>query len=106
MSPTLEYYADELLQHRFPVNEIGEPLFDWGETTAGDVKEKTIYVKNTTHDSITLRQPRTSDEDFKIRDFPTRLKAQETGILKLEFAPGWRRVKPLDSTFSFDKIIG
>ena len=106
MNVVLEYYTDESLQRRVPVNEAGQPLFDWGEITAGQKKEKTYYIKNMTADTVTLRQPYTNDEDFKIKTFPTQLKAHQTGILKLEFFPAWNRSRPLDTSFGFDKIIG
>jgi hypothetical protein len=102
----LEYFADKYLQSPIPVNEEGQPIFDWGETIPGERKEKTFYIKNNTHDTITLRQPHTTDEDFKIKDYPTQLKGQDTSTITLEFSPRWDRTKPLDAGFDFDKIIG
>ena len=106
MTIVLEYYADELLEKRIPINESGQPMFDWGEMIPGQTKEKTYYIKNVTNDTITLRQPYTNDEDFKIKNFPTRLKGLEAGMLELEFSPPINRTKPLNSSFGFDKIIG
>lgn len=102
----LEYYTDINLKNRIPVNEIGQPIFDWGETIPGEKKEKTFYLKNLTPDVITLRQPHTSDEDFFIKDYPTRLTGNDTAPITLEFAPKWNRVKPLDASFDFEKVIG
>ena len=102
----LEYYTDELFQNRIPVNESGQPIFDWGETVPGETKTKTFYLKNLTHDIVTLRQPFVTDEDFHILDYPTQLKGLETGKVKLEFSPAWNRTKPLNAGFDFDKIIG
>ena len=103
---TLEYYTDSYLKTRIPVNEIGQPIFDWGETIPGERKEKTFHIKNNTNDTITLRQPRTTDDDFKITDYPTQLKGNETSTITLEFAPPMNRVKPLNAYFDFEKIIG
>ncbi len=102
----LEYYMDKDLTKRVPVNEIGQPLFDWGETQAGQKKEKTVYVKNTTNDRITFRQPYSNDEDFMIKDYPVYLKAQESSIMKFEYHPAWNRTTPLKSNWGFDMIIG
>lgn len=102
----LEYFADEFMKTRIPVNEIGQPIFDWGETVPGERKERTFFIKNNTHDIVTLRQPHTSDEDFFIKDYPTQLKGKDSATITLEFAPKWNRVKPLDASFDFEKVIG
>lgn len=102
----LEYFADEHLKNPIPTNESGQPVFDWGETIPGERKEKIFYIKNNTHDTITLRQPHSTDEDFKIIDYPTQLKGKEVSTIKLEFAPAWNRIIPLNAGFDFDKIIG
>ena len=102
----LEYYADKEMNHRIPINEVGQPIFDWGEAVAGEKKEQRFYIKNTTLDTITLRQPYSSDEDFRIKDYPTQLKANASALIILEFAPSWSRTRPLKSDWGFDLIIG
>ena len=102
----LEYFADEHHKVPIPVNAEGQPIFDWGETIPGEIREKTFYIRNNTYDTVTLRQPHTSDEDFKIKDYPTQLKSQEASTITLEFAPPWNRTKPLNAGFDFDKIVG
>jgi len=101
-----EYYTDKELTNRIPVSETGVPKFDWGETMPGQKKEKTFYMKNITPDRITIRQPYSSDEDFTIKDFPVTLKGKENGLITLEFAPAWSRIKPLDVNWGFDYLIG
>lgn len=103
---TLEYYTDSKMKNKIPVNEMGQPLFDWGDTVPGERREKTFYIKNTTPDTITLRQPHTNDEDFSIKDYPTQLKGYSSGVMKLEFTPAYNRIKPLNADFGFEKIIG
>lgn len=106
MKPILEYFTDKELSHRIPVNEVGMPIFDWGETIPGEKKERTFYVKNLTQDNVSLRQPYTSDEDFKIKDYPVQLKGEESSLMKLEFNPSWNRTSPLNADWGFDLIIG
>jgi len=102
----LEYYADQKLIHRIPVNESGSPIFDWGETVPGERKEKTFFVKNVTPYPVTIRQPHSYDEDFKIKDFPVHLKADQAGEVVLEFAPQRSRIKPLTADWSFEILTG
>ncbi len=104
--PVLEYYLDEGLTKRIPVNEIGQPLFDWGEVQAGQKKEKTVYIKNMTNDRVTIRQPYSKDEDFTIKYYPVTLKGQESSIMKFEYCPAWNRTTALESHWGFDLVIG
>ena len=106
MKAVLEYYLDKNLTKRVQVNEIGQPIFDWGEVIAGQRKEKTVFVKNVSNDRVSLRQPYSSDEDFKIIDFPVHLKGQESATMKFEYAPSWHRTKPLDTDWGFELVIG
>ena len=102
----VEYYLDEHLTKRLPVNELGLAIVDWGETTPGMKKERLLYIKNLTHDKLTLRQPSTEDSDMKITDFPTRLLGKEYGKVMLEFTPHLTRIKPLNTNWSFEIVIG
>ncbi len=102
----VEYYTDKHLTRRLPVNELGAPILDWGETVPGMKKERVLYVKNITHDRLTLRQPNTEDSDLSIKDFPTRLMGKEYGQVILEFAPHLTRIKPLNANWSFEIVIG
>ena len=104
--PVLEYYLDEKLTKRLAVNVTGGAMIDWGESTPGVKKERTIYVKNLTHDRIILRQPYTEDDDLQIVDYPPKLLGKESGKVKLEFTPGATRIKPLSADFEFELVIG
>lgn len=106
MAGPLVYYFDQKLEKRCPVNELGGVVLDWGETKPGTKKEKLLYVKNNTPDNLTLRQPYTEDSDLKITDFPPRLKHEESGKVKLEFAPKKERLDSLKAPWGFDVIIG
>ena len=102
----MEYYYDEHFLNRVPVNELGNCVIDWGESIPGMKKEMSLYVKNITNDRLVLRQPHTEDDDLHIRDFPSKLMGQESGEIKLEFAPSLSRIKPLNAGWSFEIVLG
>jgi len=106
LKPVLEYYTDKELLNRIPVNETGQPIFNWGETIPGETKEKTFFVKNMRPDKVSLRQPYSTDEDFKIKDYPVHLKGAESSSMTLEFHPSWNRTSPLNADWGFDLVIG
>ena len=107
IQPTvIEYYYNEECTKRVPVNELGYAIIDWGETIPGTTKEKTLWVKNLIADRIIFRQPHTEDDDLKIKDFPVKLLGKESGKVLLEFAPNENRIKPLNSGWQFDLVIG
>ena len=102
----IEYYYDEKLSKRVPVNELGNAVVDWGETIPGTTKEKALWVKSLIADRIIFRQPNTEDIDLRISNFPTKLLGQESAKVMLEFAPNENRIKPLTAGWSFDLVIG
>ena len=102
----LDYFFDESMTQRIPINENGNPIIDWGETEPGVRKEKTIFVKNRTLDRIILRQPYSRDEDFHILDFPPKLMGHEYAKVQLEFYPNEERLDPLRAEWGFDVLIG
>jgi len=67
----LTYYYDEKCTKRYPVNEKGEAIIDWGITIPGQVKTKLLYARNESRDRAILRQPYSMDEDQKIIDYQT-----------------------------------
>ncbi len=102
----IEYYYNEELTKRVPVNEVGNAIVDWGETIPGVKKEKALWVKSLISDRIIFRQPHTEDSDLSIKDFPTKLLGKESGKVLLEFFPNENRIKPLDAGWKFDLVIG
>ena len=102
----LSYYHDEKFENRVIVNEEGKPIIDWGETIPGQIRMKTLFVKNETKDRIVIRQPWCVDEDLSIIDYPPRLFGEQAGIIKLKFAPAIHRTVPLNSEWGFDVVIG
>ncbi len=102
----LEYFADEKLNHKIKINELGQPLFDWGETVPGERKEKTFFVRNVTDYGVTIRQPQSYDEDFRVKDFPIHLNPNQLGKVVLEFAPQRNRIKPLAADWSIEILTG
>lgn len=106
MTRPFTYYYDQNLTNRVPVNEMGEPLLNWGETVPGQRKEKTLYIHNDTKDRLVLRQPQSNDEDLKILDYPLNLMTSESGKVRLEFHPHKDRIDSHKGTWGFEVIIG
>ena len=106
IKPIVEYYVDQGLTSRYPVNEMGKPIIEWGECVPGVKKERILYVKSITKDRLIFRQPHSSDEDLTITDFPTSLQHKEVSKVVLEFAPKLERIKPLVSNWGFEVVIG
>lgn len=106
MRPILEYYADEAMIIKIPTNENGQPIFDWGECIAGQTKNKTVYIKNTKLDKISLRQPYSKDESLKIIDYPITIPPRGHSTITLQFAPTWERDESLKTAWGFELVIG
>lgn len=106
MTQPVTYYFDKERTKKVPVNELGEPIIDWGETIPGQRKEKTLYIENITKDRLILRQPQTNDEDLKILDYPVNLMGKESGTVRLEFAPHVDRLEKHSGIWGFDIVIG
>jgi len=102
----LTYYTDESMEKRLPVNEEGFPIIDWGETIPGKQKEMTLYVKNESKDNLVLRQPYSTSEDLKIKDYPARLQGEDTGIVRLKYRPNPETITSHHSSWGFQVIIG
>ena len=102
----ITYYFDEECLKRYPVNEHGEAIIDWGETIPGQKKERTLFAKNESKDRAILRQPYSQDEDQKIIDFPPNLMSQEVGKVILTFQPNQERIESLKAGWGFDVVIG
>lgn len=105
MRSPLEYYLDEQMDRRCPVNESGEAILDWGISTPGTKKEKVLYVKNITADRLVIRQPYTHDEDLKIIDYPTRLMGNDSGKVVFSFEPTPERLDPLKAGWGFEDVV-
>jgi len=106
MAIALTYYYDKECKKRYPVNEKGEAIVDWGITIPGQKKIKELYAKNESRDRAILRQPYTMDEDLKIKDYPPNLKGGDVGIVTLEFTPDEDRIDALHAPWGFDIILG
>lgn len=102
----IEYYYDKDHMKRVPVNELGNCVIDWGESIPGTQKTMELFVKNLTNDRLVLRQPHSEDTDLHIRDYPSKLMGRESGRVKLEFTPNINRIKPLNSGWSFEIVLG
>ncbi len=106
MATPLTYYYDEKCTKRYPMNEKGEAIVDWGITIPGQRKTKELYAKNESRDRAILRQPYTQDEDLKIKDYPKNLVGSDIGKVTLEFTPNKDRIDSLHASWGFDVIIG
>jgi len=106
MGIVLSYYYDKECQKRYPVNEKGEAVIDWGITIPGQKKTKELYAKNESRDRAILRQPYSMDEDLKIKDYPKNLMGGDTGKVSLEFTPHKDRIDSLHAPWGFDIVIG
>ena len=102
----ITYFFDESCSKRYPVNEKGQPIIDWGITIPGEKKVKTLIVRNESRDRAILRQPYSMDEDLKIVDYPKNLFSGDTGKVELTFEPKTERVDALHADWGFDIIIG
>jgi len=106
MANPISYYYDKTLAKRYPVNEKGEAIIDWGITVPGQKRIKEVYAKNESRDRAILRQPYTMDEDLKIIDYPKNLFGGKSGIVVLEFSPNSERIDALHAGWGFDVVIG
>ncbi len=102
----LTYFYDKECKKRYPVNEKGEAIVDWGITVPGQKKIKELYAKNESRDRAILRQPYSMDEDLKIVNYPKNLFSGDTGKVELTFEPKTERVDALHADWGFDLIIG
>ena len=102
----ITYYFDEECEKRYPVNEHGEAIIDWGETIPGQKKERILWARNESKDRAILRQPYSQDEDQKIIDYPANLMSGEKGKVTLSFKPNQDRIESLKAGWGFDVIIG
>lgn len=102
----ITYYYDKQYKTRVPVNEEGNAILDWGEVVPGSIKSVKLFVKNELLSPISLRQPYTEDEEFKIKNYPTHMLPGETGEIDLEYSPNEERLTPLKSDWGFELVIG
>jgi len=106
MDHPIMYYFDEKCKKRYPVNEEGVPIIDWGITVPGKKREKIIYARNESRDRSILRQPYSLDEDLKIKDYPQNLFSEQVGKVILTFEPKPDRISALHADWGFDVIVG
>jgi len=106
MAKPLTYYYDKECTKRYPMNEKGEAIVDWGITIPGQKKIKELYAKNESRDRAIFRQPYSMDEDLKITDYPKNLMGNDIGKVTLEFAPNKDRIDSLNAPWGFDLVIG
>ena len=85
MATPITYYLDKQCSKRYPVNEKGEAIIDWGITIPGEKKIIELYAKNESRDRTVLRQPYTMDEDLKIIDYPKNLMGHESGLMRKSY---------------------
>jgi len=106
MVTPITYYIDKECKKRYPVNETGQAIIDWGISVPGEKKIKELYAKNESRDRAVFRQPYSIDKDLTITDYPTNLMAKEVGIVTLSFEPKKERIDAMHSSWGFDIIIG
>jgi len=106
MAKPLTYYFDKECTKRYPVNEGGTPIIDYGEVIPGKTKQIELYIKNESRDRLILRQPYTLDEDMKIIDFPPSLFHTDSGKVTVEFTPNKERIDALHNDWGFDVVVG
>lgn len=97
---------DEACENRYPVNEKGDAIIDWGIVIPGQQKTRIVYARNESLDRTTLRQPYTGDDALKIIDYPTNLIHKQVGPIKLQLTPNKERIDAIHSDWGFDLIIG
>lgn len=84
----------------------GTTVFDMGKTVPGIEKKAMLVVKNEHDFPIELSNPKTSDQEFKIMDYPQFLKPGQTGKIEFAFSPSKERIVPLSTTWGFEITIG
>lgn len=105
----LVYYYDAEAKQMLPKDPLGnfKVAFDSGNPpVAGrDSISTTFYVKNAHHYPMEL-EPKTSDPDLTITEYPEFLEPEEIGRVTLRFSPSQDRIKPLEgSCWDFTKIV-
>ena len=102
----ITYYMDAECKNRYPVNESGQPILDWGIITPGQKKEKTLYGKNESKDRLVLRQPYTLDEALTITDYSPNIDSGAVGFVSFELAPKHDTIDSHKTDWGFDVLIG
>lgn len=106
MKSPLIYFHDEKMTKRYEVNEEGFPIIDWGEIIPGKRMERTLYVMNESKDRLTLRQPFTTSDELALDTYPTSLKSEEAGVVKLTYTSNPEKIEAHRASWGFEVIVG
>lgn len=77
-----------------------------GIVESGTKKKLSIDVKNTYPYPAALTDPYVLDANLKILEYPSVLKAFESGKIVIEFSPPENREEPLEKGFGFKVVYG
>jgi len=106
MKSPVTYYYDEMHTKRVPVNEMGNPILDWGETIPGKRKEMVLHMKNESKDQLVLRQPFTTGTALKIEDYPQRMFSEDKGTIKFSLTPDINKIESDHSSWGLEIVVG
>lgn len=106
MKSPIAYYFDKNFEKRVPVNEMGHPIVDWGETIPGQKKSIELFVRNESKDKLVLRQPYTSTKELAINDYPSRLFGGDKGSVKLSYEAHPDKIESHHGTWGFEIVLG
>ena len=102
----IQYYLDAEGNEPAPTDSQGNLLLDFGTVLQGQPKKIRLYAVNTIEFPIQLEPLISKDEpDLKITRYPPVIKQGEIAPVDVTFTPDIDRVKPLDASFDFRKII-
>lgn len=89
-----------------PTDSNGNLLLNFGTVLQGEAKKIRLYAANTIEFPIQLEPIIENGEpDLKITRYPPVLREGETAPVDIVFSPDPDRIKPLESSFDFRKII-
>lgn len=102
----IKYYLDAEKKHPAPTDENGNLLLNFETVLQGQTKKIRLYAENMISYPMQLEPILERGEpDLKITQYPPILKVGEIAPVDITFSPSLDRLKPLNSSFDFRKII-
>lgn len=101
----LSYFLDPELRQRAPLDGSGKNVaLKFGIAVQGRPVRQQLYVRNDIDYYLDLT-PFTGDPDLHITNYPSRLAPHESGPVEITFSPPPDRIKPLQASWDFKKVV-